>query len=205
MNYVSETMSIKGMLIVALAEKPNSYIVEEILNRFTTFSELLNATEPELIEIKGIGKVKAAQVVATMKLAQRLSGPSHGQPYTIRKPSDAAELMMSSMRYLQQENFCVLLLNTKNRLIGPPQTLSIGSINSAIVTPQMVFKAAIKHSAVSVVCIHNHPSGDVTASPEDIKLTQRLVESGRTIGIDVLDHLIIGDGIYLSLREQGMM
>ena len=111
---------------------------------------------------------------------------------------------MPEMRYLQQEHFTVLFLSTKNCLIGRPETLSIGSLNSAIVTPHMVFRVAVKRSAASIICVHNHPSGDPTPSPEDIQLTKRLVESGSIVGVDVLDHLVLGDGTYTSLKEQGL-
>ncbi|CAH1215675.1 hypothetical protein PAECIP111893_04002 [Paenibacillus plantiphilus] len=112
---------------------------------------------------------------------------------------------MTEMRYLQQERFVGLFLSTKNNLIGQPETLSIGSLNAAIVTPHMVFRAAVKRSAASVICVHNHPSGDPTPSPEDIQLTKRLVESGSIVGVDVLDHLVLGDGRFMSLKEQGFM
>ncbi|MNW37776.1 hypothetical protein D3C74_148280 [compost metagenome] len=205
MNPTNELSTIKSLLGDALAEKPGSYIVDEIFGRFPTVKELMNVTEFELLSIKGIGKVKARQITAALQLARRLGRPGDNTPQIIRRPQDAVDLLMPEMRYLQQEHFVVLFLNTKNHLIGHPETLSIGSLNSAIVTPHMVFRTAVKRSAASVICIHNHPSGDPTPSPEDIQLTKRLVESGNIVGVDVLDHLVLGDGTFTSLKERGLM
>lgn len=205
MNHPNELSTIKSLLGEALAEKPGSYIVDEIFYRFPTVQELMNVTEFELLAIKGVGKVKARQITAALQLARRLSRPADIAPQIIRRPQDAVDLLMPELRYLQQEHFVVLFLNTKNHLIGQPETLSIGSLNAAIVTPHMVFRAAVKRSAASVLVCHNHPSGDPTPSPEDIQLTKRLVESGNIVGVDVLDHLVLGDGTFTSLKEQGMM
>lgn len=205
MNLINELSTIKSLLGNALAEKPGSYIVDELFDRFPTIQELMNATEFELLSIKGIGKVRATQVIATLQLARRLSRPTDCTPQIIRKPQDAIDLLMPEMRYLQQEHFVVLFLNTKNHLIGRPETLSIGSLNAAIVTPHMVFRTGVKRSAASVICIHNHPSGCCDPSPEDIQLTKRLVESGSIVGVAVLDHLVLGDGTYTSLKERGLM
>ncbi|GIP35981.1 DNA repair protein RadC [Paenibacillus sp. J2TS4] len=205
MKHVNELNMIKSLLGDAIAEKPGSYIVDEIFKRFPTMQELMNITEYELLSIKGIGKVRAKQVIATLQLARRLSRPACTEPNIIRRPQDAAELLMPEMRYLQQEHFTALFLSTKNSLIGQPETLSIGSLNAAIVTPHMVFRAAVKRSAASVLVCHNHPSGDPTPSPEDIQITKRLVDSGHIVGIEVLDHLVLGDGRYISMKEQGLM
>ncbi|MEF2966521.1 DNA repair protein RadC [Paenibacillus sp. M1] len=205
MNYSYEMSSIKPLLINAFAEKEGSYIVHEIITRFPTIRELMNVSEQELLSIKGVGKVKARQIVAALQLAQRLSRPACSQPRIIRKPQDAADLLMQEMRYLQQEHFVTLFLNTKNHVIGQPETLSIGSLNTAIVHPAIVFRAAVKRSSASIVVCHNHPSGDPTPSAEDIQLTKRLSEAGDVIGVDLLDHIIIGDGIFVSLKERGLM
>ena len=103
-----------------------------------------------------------------------------------------------------EEHFCILCLNTKNKIVGV-HTISIGSLNASIVHPREVFKAAMLNNANSIICLHNHPSGDPKPSQEDIKITRRLVEAGEIIGIEVLDHVVIGDGRYISLKEQGMM
>ncbi|MEI2282445.1 RadC family protein [Paenibacillus polysaccharolyticus] len=205
MDYSNELSTIKSLLGEALAEKPGFYIVNELFDRFPTVQELMNVTEFELLSIKGVGKVRAKQVIATLQLARRLGRPAVNTPQIIRRPQDAIGLLMPEMRYLQQEHFVVLFLNTKNHLIGRPKTLSIGSLNAAIVTPHMVFRVAVKLSSASIICVHNHPSGDPTPSPEDTQLTKRLVESGSIVGVAVLDHLVLGDGTYTSLKEQGFM
>lgn len=111
---------------------------------------------------------------------------------------------MEDLRYLQKEHFVCLFLNTKNHVLAQ-ETLSIGSLNASIVHPREIFRAAIKRSSASIICAHNHPSGDPTPSPEDIQITERLVQAGELIGIEVLDHVIIGDKHYISLKEQGLM
>lgn len=197
--------SIKSLLSDAIAEKPGSYIVDEIFVRFPTLLELMNVTEQELLAIRGIGKVRARQIIATLQLARRLSEPAATPSPIIRSPKDAADLLMPKMQFLQQEHFVVLFLSTKNHVLGQPETLSIGSLNAAIVHPREVFRAAIKRSAASVLACHNHPSGDCTPSSEDIQLTERLVEAGKIVGIEVLDHLIMGLNSWTSLKEKGLM
>ncbi|WP_373232799.1 DNA repair protein RadC [Cohnella sp.] len=205
MNHPYELSTIKSLLGDALAEKPGSYILDEIFVRFPTLQELMNASEFELLSIKGIGKVKARQIIAALQLARRLSKPVSTEPQIIRKPQDAADLLIPELRYLQQEHFVSLFLNTKNHVIGQPETLSIGSLNAAIVHPVVLFRAAVKRSSTSVVVCHNHPSGDPTPSTEDIQLTQRLVEAGDIMGVPVLDHIIVGNGTYVSMKERGLM
>ncbi|MFF2909773.1 DNA repair protein RadC [Paenibacillus sp. NPDC057934] len=193
------------MAIIAntLHEKKSSYTVEEIMKVFSTPEELLGATEQELMQIRGIGKVKAQQVIAALELAKLLNSPKQ-PPAFIRSPQDAYEHLYSELSYLSKEHFICLFLNTKNRIIAK-ETVSVGNLNSAIVSPREVFRAAIKRASASLICAHNHPSGDATPSAEDIQLTKRLTEAGEIIGISVLDHLIIGDQQYVSLKERGLM
>lgn len=122
----------------------------------------------------------------------------------ISSPADVAEIASDYLETADREHFIVLMLNTKNRVIGI-NTVSIGSLNASIVHPRECFKAAIIHNAHSIILVHNHPSGDPTPSREDIDITRRLAEAGKILGIEVLDHVIIGDGSgrYASLKEQG--
>jgi DNA repair protein RadC len=165
---------------------------------------LVDTHVDQLREVKGIGLAKALQVHAAIELGRRLAKSAMDETPTIRSPQDVTRLVMEDLRYLQQEHFVCLFLNTKNHVIGR-ETLSVGSLNSTVVHPRELFRAAIKRSSASVLCVHNHPSGDPTPSPEDIQLTNRLVEAGGIIGIDVLDHIVIGDNRYVSLKEQGYM
>ncbi|TNJ67675.1 JAB domain-containing protein [Paenibacillus hemerocallicola] len=158
----------------------------------------------QLTALKGIGHAKALQVQASIELGRRLVRTAQPETVTIRSPHDVSLLMMEELRYLQKEHFVCLFLNTKNHVIGQ-ETLSIGSLNASIVHPREVFLAAIKRSSASIICVHNHPSGDPTPSPEDIEITRRLVEAGSVIGIEVLDHVIIGDLESVSLKELGLM
>ncbi len=124
---------------------------------------------------------------------------------TITSPADVAALAaVLEMHEMAEENFIILCLNTKNKIAGI-HTVSIGSLNASIVHPREVFKAAMLNNASSIICLHNHPSGDPGPSRDDIETTHRLVNAGNILGIDVLDHIIIGDGRYISLKEQGMM
>jgi DNA repair protein RadC len=165
---------------------------------------LVDMNTEQLTALKGIGYAKALQVQAGIELGKRLVRTAQPETVTIRSPHDVSQLMMEELRYLQKEHFVCLFLNTKNHVIGQ-ETLSIGSLNASIVHPREVFLAAIKRSSASIICVHNHPSGDPTPSPEDIDITRRLVEAGSVIGIDVLDHVIIGDLTSVSLKELGLM
>ncbi len=165
---------------------------------------LVDMSVEQLMGFKGIGQAKALQVKAGIELGQRLARSSIRETVTIGSPGDAADYLMEDMRYLQQEHFVCLFLNSKNQVMAK-ETLSIGSLNASIVHPREVFRAAIKKSSASIICLHNHPSGDPTPSPEDIDITGRLVRAGQIIGIDVLDHIIIGDGKFTSLKEQRLM
>lgn len=122
----------------------------------------------------------------------------------IRSPEDGADFIMEEMRDLKQEHFICLFLNTKNQVLHR-QTIFIGSLNASIVHPREVFKEAVKRSAASIICAHNHPSGDPTPSQEDIQVTQRLKECGKMIGIELLDHIVIGDRTFISLKEKGYL
>lgn len=121
-----------------------------------------------------------------------------------RKPDDVFQIVAADMAGLDKEHFIILILNTKNRILSK-ELISIGSLNSAIVHPREVFKPAVIKGAAAIICVHNHPSGDPTPSPEDISLTERLIRAGEIMGIDVLDHIIIGTEGYVSLKEQGMI
>ena len=165
---------------------------------------LMDFSLDELVCIKGIGPAKAIQIKAGIELGHRISQSKLPDKTVIRRPEDAANYVMEQLRYLQKEHFICLFLNIKNHIIAQ-ETLSIGSLNASIVHPREVFRAAIKCSSASIVCVHNHPSGDPTPSSEDILITNRLCEAGKLLGIDVLDHIVIGDGLFVSLKEQALM
>lgn len=194
---------LKKLISESLREQPNSYHVLQLFEQFPTTSELLDASEEQLIHIRGIGKGKARQIRAILELARTLTTPSQ-EHYTIRSPKDVFDLLEPDLRYQNKEHFICLFLNTKNRVISK-EIISIGSLNAAIVHPREVFRSAMKRCSASLICSHNHPSGDPTPSSEDIELTTRLVHAGEIVGIEVLDHVIVAGNQFLSLKEKGFM
>lgn len=177
-------------------------LANKLLVHFDGLRLLKDASLDELKTIKGIGTVKAIQVLASIELGRRVSNLVYSDRYCIRSPEDAAKYMMNDMRFLTQEHFVCLYLNTKNQVMHK-QTVFIGSLNASIVHPREVYKEAFRRSAASIICLHNHPSGDPSPSREDIEVTKRLVECGKIIGIDLLDHIIIGENKFVSLKEKG--
>lgn len=165
---------------------------------------LINMTVSEYREISGIGAAKAASLIALMELCKRIKSYKSGNDYKIVSPKDAADLLMEEMRYLKKEYLRVILLNTKN-VVMTIKDVSVGSLNSSIVHPREVFTYAVKDSSSSIIICHNHPSGDPSPSEEDINITRRLSECGRILGIELLDHIIIGDGTFISLKEKGII
>ena len=165
---------------------------------------LLSSSLEDIEHIRGIGVTKACQIMALSEIAKRSKSFKSGDQYKISNPLDVANLIMEEMRYLNKEYLKVVLLNTKNVVIAF-ENISIGSLNSSIVHPREVFTVAVKKHASSIIICHNHPSGDPTPSSEDINVTKRLKECGRILGIDVIDHIIIGNGAYISLKEKGII
>jgi DNA repair protein RadC len=163
---------------------------------------LAQVSPAELLALPGLGPSKAARVVAGLELGRRL-GQARVERGTLGAPSDVFELLGDRMRHLDREHFIVLLLDTKNHLLGS-ELVSVGSLDASIVHPREVFKAAVRRSASGVILAHNHPSGDPSPSEADLRSTRRLEEAGRVLGIPVLDHVIIGDGRFVSLRQSGL-
>jgi DNA repair protein RadC len=158
----------------------------------------------ELSKIKGIGLAKSVQIKAAVELGRRISSYTGQNPTVINTPVDVKNLLMEEMRFLEKEHFKVILLNIKNHVISV-EDVSVGSLNSSIVHPREVFKPAIRRSSASMILVHNHPSGDPAPSREDVEITRRLIEAGKILGIEVVDHVIIGNGVYISLREKGII
>ncbi|MCF6092705.1 DNA repair protein RadC [Microaerobacter geothermalis] len=177
-------------------------LAQQILEEREGLRGLAEMSFHDLTQWKGVGPAKAVQVVAGIELGKRLAKALPESRYTIRSPHDAAQYMMDELRFAQQEHFVVLFLNTKNQVIGK-KIVFIGSLNASIVHPREVFREAIRRSSASLICLHNHPSGDPTPSREDIQVTKRLKEAGEIMGIELLDHIVIGDGNFISLKEKG--
>lgn len=177
---------------------------QRLLSRFGSLKGIAGASLEELFQVKGIGLAKASQIQAAFELASRLESYSEtGKKPIVKTPEDVVSLLRGRLKDKKKEYFMVLLLDTRNQLIKASE-VSVGSLDASIVHPREVFREAITGSAASVIFAHNHPSGDPAASEDDIRLTKRLVEVGEIVGIDVLDHIIIGDNNYLSLKREGL-
>ena len=179
-------------------------LAEKLLYKHQGLSGLGALSPQEISQLKGIGLAKAVTIAAAVEMGKRISILPMGDRPVIHSPQDAADLMMPRLRYENKEHFIALLLSTKNHVLAI-STISLGSLNASVVHPRELFHAAINHSAASVILVHNHPSGDPSPSQEDISLTKRLVEAGRILDISVLDHVIIGDGRYISFKEKGII
>ncbi|THF73864.1 RadC family protein [Cohnella fermenti] len=193
----------KDLLANTLREDANGYLIGELTTRYPNPGALIDVTEQELMSIKGIGTSKAKQIIAAVQLVKEFAAPLP-EPTVVRTPNDVFSIMASELRYSPKELFVCLFLNTKNHIIAK-DVISIGTLSNAIVHPREVFRAAIKRNSASIICCHNHPSGNPEPSSEDVQITKRLVSVGELIGIDVLDHIIIGGHRYISMREKGLM
>ncbi|AQQ55033.1 hypothetical protein B0X71_07205 [Planococcus lenghuensis] len=179
-------------------------LANRVLLHVEKIHELKDATIEEMTAIKGIGEAKAVQLLAAVELGRRLAQQQTDEKFTIRSPKDAADYLMADMTSLKQEHFVVLFLNIKNQIMHK-QTIFVGSLNASIVHPREIFREAVRRSSASIICAHNHPSGNPTPSPEDIDVTKRLAEAGSIVGVELLDHVIIGDHQFTSLKEKGVM
>lgn len=177
-------------------------IVNELLKTVGNLKELKRLSISDLNKIKGVGLYKALILKAAFELGERMHSGSVDDKIQISSPKDVADFMMGKMEHLTQEKFIALFLNSKNVIIKQ-KTIFIGTLNSSIVHPREIFSEAVKCASNAIIVLHNHPSGDVTPSTEDIKTTERLKECGQVLGIDLLDHIIIGDHTYLSMVEEG--
>jgi len=166
---------------------------------------LLHLSLPELMSIKGVGKVKGIQLICVGELSRRIwKRKCMEHPVSFRDPQSVAGYYQEEMRHLSQEQFHVMLFNTKQVLIRE-LLISKGTVNASLAEPREIFIEALRYQAVSLIMVHNHPSGDPEPSREDIRLTKRVRDAGILIGIELLDHVIIGDSQYISLRERGFI
>ncbi len=179
-------------------------LAETVIGKAGGLRYLPDFTLEELEEIKGIGPAKAVQVKAALELGRRMASTLRPESLSLTSPHAVASFLMEEMRYYKKEYFKIILLDTKNHIISVEE-VSVGSLNSSIVHPREIFTLPIKKSAAAIILVHNHPSGDPHPSREDLDVTNRLVEAGKILGIAVLDHIIVGEGKYLSFKEMGFM
>lgn len=188
-------MGTKNMTAIELANA--------LLIKYKNLRTLKEASLDELTKQRGIGLAKAVQIKAAFELGKRVAISSQNKNY-IKSPDDVKNMVMEEMRYFDREHFRAIYLDRKGGLITM-KDISIGSLNSSIVHPREVFKTAVKNSAASIILVHNHPSGDPSPSNEDIEVTKRLIDAGDLMGIPILDHIIIGDNIYTSLKAKNLI
>ncbi len=176
-------------------------MAEHMLTHFDGVAGLAQADFDELCQIHGIGEAKASQIQSALELGRRLLAAAPDRRMQVQTPADVANLLMMEMGLLEQEHLRTVLLDTKNYVTRIVDVYT-GSLNAAVVRVGEVFRAAIRANAAAIIVVHNHPSGDPTPSPEDIRVTEMVVEAGRLLDIAVLDHLIIGRNRFVSLKER---
>jgi DNA repair protein RadC len=205
----TESLSSQEILAVILGRgtkgKSVINIAQDLLSKFHNLKAIAEASIEELCQIEGIGIAKACQIKAALELGKRVDTfPEDAQKITIKTTQDVLKAVRQKLKDKKNESFLLLLLDTRNQLIRPAE-ISRGSLDATVVHPREVFKEAITASAASVICVHNHPSGNPEPSDDDLNLTKRLVQAGNLLGIEVLDHIIIGSQEHYSLKSHNLL
>ncbi|MBI4307428.1 MAG: DNA repair protein RadC [Chloroflexi bacterium] len=200
-NALSNAELLAILLRTGTASESALALASRLLARHDGLAGLARTTFRELCAEHGLGEAKAAQVQAGLELGRRLLALHPEERAIVRNPADAANLLRAEMGLLEQEHLRVVLLNTKNRVLGVSEVYK-GNVNSSVVRTSEIFRDAIRENCPAVIVVHNHPSGDPTPSPEDVQMTRRIVEAGKLLDIEVLDHLIIAGNTFISLREK---
>jgi DNA repair protein RadC len=207
LHYGPESLSTAELLAILLRTGSRGENVLDLATRllveFGGLGGLVRATVSELSAVRGVGEAKAAQLKAGLEIGRRLLIAAPHERPQITSPADAANLLMLEMGHLEQEHLRVLLLDTRNRVLASPVVYK-GNVNTSVIRIAELFREAIRHNSTAMIIAHNHPSGDPTPSPEDVSVTRQIVEVGNLVDIEVLDHLIIGQGRYVSLKERGL-
>lgn len=178
-------------------------LAERLLSYFHGLSGVARASIAELQEVNGIGPAKAVEIKAALELGRRLLAAAPEERPRVTSPADAANLLMTEMMLLEQEHLRLILLDTRNHVLRTP-TIYKGSLNTSVIRVGELFRAAIKENAAAMIMAHNHPSGDPAPSPEDVQVTRQIVEAGKLLDIELLDHIVIGHQRYVSLKERGL-
>lgn len=203
-EHLSEVELLAIILRVGASGKTALQLAEEILVKTRGLRNLNEAKMEELLAHRGLGAAKIAQIKAALELGRRLYHEARREKVAITTPEDIADRVMADMRYLDREHLRVACLDTKNQLIKI-EPISVGTLNSSLAHPRECFKPALQSGAAAVVFVHNHPSGDPTPSREDIELTRQLMRAGVVLGVEVIDHIVIGDSAHVSLKERGLI
>lgn len=208
LQYGADALSVSELLAILLRTGTEKYsalgLADHLLSTFGSLRGVAGATIEEMSRIHGLGPAKAAQIKAAIEFGRRLVASSEEERPKVRSPQDVYNLLGPTLRDQKREHFIALLLDTKGGVFRQV-TVSVGDLSSSLVHPREVFTEAVRRSAASILVAHNHPSGDPTPSPEDAAVTRRLVEAGSLLGIEVLDHVVLGDNRWVSLREKGLM
>lgn len=207
LRYGASSLSTEELMAIIIRTGSRNHtavsLSHEILAYFGGLSALVDSTPEELQTMKGIGMAKAAQILAAIEFSQRLASAVESRPF-LKTPQDIARVLVPRLSYLKQEVFEIVLLDSKGRIITMSR-IFMGNLNTTIVHPREVFRPAIKSSADSIILTHNHPSGDPMPSVEDVNITRRLIDVGDLLGVRVIDHIIIGDGTFISLKSKGFI
>lgn len=211
LQYGTETLTDIELLAVILRTGTKGCNVKELAVKLLKNEDgavnvlsLTHLSLEQLLEINGVGKVKAIQILCVLELAKRISKTSFNDTTKYNTSEVIAGFYMEQLRHLEQENLYVMFLDTKCKLIKD-KLISSGTINQSLVSPREIFVEALRCNCVNIILVHNHPSGDPTPSREDLKSTERVKNAGKIIGIRLLDHIIIGDNTYCSLNESGQI
>jgi DNA repair protein RadC len=201
---VLSTAELLAVLLRVGVEGENAIqLSQRLLRDFNGLAGLQRATHAEIRSQRGIGDAKAAQIKAAIDLGRRLMIQTAGDRVTVHSPEDAADLVQYEMSALEQEQLRVILLNTRNHVLAV-RTIYQGSLNSSQVRVGELFRPAIRENAAAIIVVHNHPSGDPSPSPDDVAITKAIIQAGKLLDIQVLDHLIIGQGRFISLNRRGL-
>ncbi len=194
------------LAIVLRSGRPGENVLrlaERLLIQFDHLPGLARASVIELTATDGIGPAKAAEIKAALEIGRRLVASAPEERPRITTPDDAFHLLKSEMMFQEQEHLRLILLDTRNSVLRTP-TLYVGSLNTSVVRVGELFRAAIRENAAALIVAHNHPSGDPAPSQEDIDVTRQIVQAGRLLDVAVLDHIIIGHGRFVSLKQRGL-
>lgn len=202
-RYGPAALSTTELVAVMLGHQRQIEAGALLMATFETLASIDRASTTELQAQPGLGHTTAARLKASFELGRRLVSERQPDRMQIRSPADAANLVMAEMMVLEQEHLRTIMLDTKNRVLAIP-TIYVGSLNTSLIRVGELFKYAIRQNTASIIVVHNHPSGDPTPSPEDVAVTRQIVEAGKLLDIELMDHLIIGHNRFVSLKERGL-
>lgn len=191
------------LLRVGVAAESVLSLSHRLLAKYGGLAGLVRASFAELCAEHGMGQAKAAQLKAALELGRRLGALGPEERPTISSPEDVKNLLMGEMAFLEQEHLRVLLLNTRNQVLGTHEVYK-GSLNTALIRVGEVFREAVRQNCAAIIVVHNHPSGDPTPSNEDVRVTEEIIKAGQLLDIEVIDHVVIGQQRYVSLKERGL-